>query len=128
MWIEKRILVAGRVRRPPRDGFSWIDRRFVREFAPDLTQEAMLLYFFLAAVADKDGLSYYKDETLLMRLALDQTALTRVREELIHRDLVAWQTPLYQVLSLPARPVVCSSPTLLGTLFQHLATGDGPCT
>ena len=53
--IHKHILVPDRVRRPPPDGWSWIDRRFLREHAPRLSHEAIILYFFLAAVSDKDG-------------------------------------------------------------------------
>ena len=52
----KPILVAARLRRPPATGWSWVDRRFVREHMADLSREAVLLYFFLAAVADKHGL------------------------------------------------------------------------
>ena len=48
--IEKRILVPDRVRRPPREGFSWIDRRFLHDFAARLSHDAIVLYFFLAAV------------------------------------------------------------------------------
>ena len=59
--IEKRILVPDRVRRPPREGFSWIDRRFLREYAARLSGDAILLYFFLAAVSDQHGLSFYSD-------------------------------------------------------------------
>ena len=62
--IHKRILVPGRMRRRPTDGWSWIDRRFVRDFAPRLSHEAIVLYYFLAAVADKDGLSFYHDATI----------------------------------------------------------------
>ena len=40
--IHKRILVPDRVRRPPMDGWSWIDRRFVRDFAPRLSREAIV--------------------------------------------------------------------------------------
>ena len=73
--IHKRILVPGRVRRPPTDGWSWIDRRFVRDFAPRLSHEAIALYFFLAAVADKDGLSFYHDATVAGRLRISEESL-----------------------------------------------------
>ena len=59
--IEKRVLVSDRVRHPPRDGFSWVDRRFLCEFAAKLSGNAVFLYFFLSAVSDKHGLSYYAD-------------------------------------------------------------------
>ena len=51
--IPKRILVPARLRRPPATGWSWVDRRFVREHADHLSRDAVLLYFFLAAVADQ---------------------------------------------------------------------------
>lgn len=102
MTIQKRILIADRVRRPPADGFSWIDRRFLREFAARLSGDAVFLYFFLAAVSDKHGLSYYADTTLAARLRMGEAAVVRARDELIAADLLAYQPPLTQVLSLPA--------------------------
>ena len=50
--IEKRVLVPARLRRPPATGWSWIDRRFLREHGDCLSREAMLLYLFLVAVAE----------------------------------------------------------------------------
>jgi hypothetical protein len=99
--IKKRILVRDRVRRPPQTGWSWIDRRFVRERADHHSRDALLLYFFLCAVADQNGVSYYSDITLAARLRLSGTALEQAREELLFRDLIAYQPPLTQVLSLP---------------------------
>lgn len=64
--IKKRLLVVDRVRHPPREGFSWVDRRFLREYAERLTGDAILLYFFLTAVSDKDGLSFYSDSDQIM--------------------------------------------------------------
>jgi len=55
---------------PPADGWSWIDRRFVREHAPRLSHEAILLYFFLAAVSDQNGLSFYREATIAVRLRI----------------------------------------------------------
>ena len=101
MPIQKRILLADRVRRPPADGFSWIDRRFLREFAVRLSGDAVFLYLFLTAVSDKHGLSYYADATLALRLRTSEAAIIEAREELITYDLVAHQAPLTQVLSLP---------------------------
>jgi hypothetical protein len=121
--IHKRILVPGRVRRPPTDGWSWIDRRFVRDFAPRLSHEAIALYFFLAAVADKDGLSFYHDATVAGRLRISEESLACARDELIREDLVAYRTPLTQVLSLPRLQVQRRGGELiqLGQLFRTLA-------
>ena len=120
--IEKHVLIPDRVRRPPREGWSWVDRRFLREYASRLSHEAIALYFFLAAVSDKDGLSFYKDTTIAVRLRMSEQAVVRAREELVTEDLVAHRAPLTQVLSL--RP-----PTLarrggglqqLGDIFRAL--------
>ena len=100
--IQKRILVADRLRRPPATGWSWVDRRFLREHGDHLSREAMLLYFFLAAVADRHGLSFYSDHTLTSRLRLSPQVLEKARQELLDRDLIAYQLPLVQVLALPA--------------------------
>lgn len=99
--IEKRILIADRVRRPPPEGFSWIDRRFLREFASKLTGDAIVLYFFLSAVSDKDGLSFYSDSSIAVRLRMREEHVVAAREDLLTHDLVAYQPPLTQVLSLP---------------------------
>jgi hypothetical protein len=100
--IHKQVLVPGRVRRPPTEGWSWIDRRFLREQAPRLSHEAIVLYFFLAAVSDKDGLSFYGDASIALRLRMTETVVVRARDELVAADLVAYRAPLAQVLSLPA--------------------------
>ena len=103
MVIVKRVLVPDRVRRPPREGWSWIDRRFLREYAPRLSHDAILLYFFLAAVGDKHGLSFYSDASIAIRLRVDERAVARAREELETEDLVVYRAPLTQVLSMPQR-------------------------
>jgi len=101
--IVKRVLASRRVRRPPPEGWSWIDRRFLREYSSRLSRDAILLYFFLAAVGDKHGLSFYSDASIAIRLRIDERAVARAREELEAEDLVAYRAPLTQVLSLPQR-------------------------
>ena len=95
------ILVPARLRRPPATGWSWVDRRFLREHAAHLSRDAVLLYFFLSAVADKHGLSFYGDGTLAAWLQVSLPALISARDELLARDLIAHQTRFTQVLSLP---------------------------
>src|SRR5271156_4200448 len=96
--IQKRILVPQRLRRPPATGWSWVDRRFLREHGDYLSRDAMLLYLFLTAVADRHGLSFYSDHTLSSRLRLSVPALVQAREELLERDLIAHELPIVQVL------------------------------
>ena len=122
--IQKRILVAERVRRPPATGWSWVDRRFLREHGDQLSREAVLLYLFLAAVADRHGLSFYSDHTLASRLRLSQQVLEKARQELLERDLIAHQLPLVQVLSLPTpgisrRPEPGQGLMLLGDVLRQ---------
>jgi hypothetical protein len=101
--IPKRILVPSRLRRPPATGWSWTDGRFVREHMDHLSREAVLLYFFLSAVADVNGLSFYGDGTLSARLRMPLSNLLQARDELLAYDLIAYEPPLTQVLSLPPR-------------------------
>jgi hypothetical protein len=118
--IEKRVLVPDRVRRPPREGFSWVDRRFLHEYAARLSGEAVFLYLFLAAVSDQHGLSFYRDLTIAGRLRMREPAVVQAREELVTYDLVAYQPPLTQVLSLPPARLERKECHALRALFQTL--------
>ena len=126
--IQKHILVLDRVRRPPADGWSWIDRRFLREHAPRLSQEAIFLYFFLAAVSDKDGLSFYGDATIALRLRMAEAVVVRARDELVAADLVAYRAPLAQVLALPAATLQRRGGGLaaFGEILRNLADPSSP--
>ena len=100
--LQTPILVPTRLRRPPATGWSWVDRRFVREHAAHLSRDAVLLYFFLAAVADKHGLSFYGDGTIAALVRISLPAWVAARDELLARELIAHETRFTQVLSLPA--------------------------
>jgi hypothetical protein len=78
-----------------------VDRRFVRERMAYLSREAVLLYFFLSAVADRHGVSFYSDGTLACLLRMTVPALVYTREELLAHDLIAHEVRFTQVLSLP---------------------------
>src|SRR5258708_23854677 len=129
--IQKHVLVPQRLRRPPATGWSWLDRRFLRKHGDYLSREAILLYLFLAAVADRHGLSFYSDSALTSRLRLSQSVLDGAREELLSRDLIAHQLPLVQVLSLPSpgvsrRPEPGQGLMLLGDVFRQVAAAAAP--
>jgi hypothetical protein len=101
----KRLLLPDRVRRIE-GPFSWIDHRFVTGgFLHDLSTIEILLYFFLVAVSDRNGLSFYHDDRIASLLKIDLPALGKAREGLIGRSLIAYQSPLYQVLSLPPKSI-----------------------
>ncbi len=102
--ITKAPLDPERIRTIPPEGFSWIDRRFVREgHLASLYREAILLYFFLVSVSDAKGLSFYADPTVGKLLRINAQELTQARSALIDAGLILYQYPLYQVLALPAR-------------------------
>ena len=125
---EKRLLDPARVR-VIRDGFSWIDRRFVADGWPErLSREEVLLYFFLVAVADKDGLSYWGDPRLAGSLKLPAAEIARARDGLVHHGLVAYERPLYQVLDLtPQRTAPREgTATSLGDILRQLASRPSP--
>jgi len=54
----------------------------------------------LVTVGDAKGLSYYGDKSIIKYLSMDQNTLNEARANLIRIGLIAWQKPLYQVLSL----------------------------
>jgi len=100
MAVIKRVLCPERLRHVPPQ-FSWIDHRLVRDrHIAGRSAEALALYLFLVTVADGQGLSYYSDAGIGKLLPLDGPALARARQELIRARLIAYDRPLYQVLSL----------------------------
>ncbi len=100
--MQKPLLRPDRLRRVPSQ-FSWIDHRLVRErHIERCSLDGCALYLFLLTVADAEGLSYYGEQTLSQRLPLDIEGIRRARHDLIEADLIAYDAPLYQVLSLEA--------------------------
>jgi hypothetical protein len=91
-------------RRSIRGSFSWIDHRFLREgFDQGLTRLEKLLYFVLVAVSNQDGVSFYSDARLAELLDIRfPHELEAARNELVARDLIAYEAGIYQVLDLPA--------------------------
>lgn len=86
--------------------FSWIDHRLVRDgHLQRCRPSALALYLFLVTVADRQGLSYYQERTLGAMLHWNQDQLQAARDELVQNQLIAYEPPLYQVLSLDPKPV-----------------------
>ncbi len=102
--LKKKPIDPERIRRIPAEGFSWVDRRFVREgFLEPLPAEAILLYLFLVSVADAEGLSFYADPTISRILKLNPEELSQSRARLLSAELILYEYPLYQILPLPAK-------------------------
>lgn len=101
----KRILDSSRVRKIA-GSFSWIDHRFITGgFLRDLSAVEILLYFFLVSVSDRNGISFYHDDKICSLIKIGLTSLGEAREGLVGKSLLAYEHPIYQVLSLPPQPV-----------------------
>ena len=117
--MEKRVLAPDRLRRVPRQ-FSWIDQRLLwdRHFKR-CSVSAWGLYLFLLVVGDARGLSYYSDASVCGWLSVSGEELAELRHELLTAGVIAYQAPLYQVLSLGA-----VAPSVRPNLSQPAAVGD----
>ena len=97
---RKRVLRPDRLRRLPPQ-FSWIDQRLVREGHIERCDlRALGLYLVLVTVADAQGVSYYGEASLARLLSMSTASVLQARADLIRLDLIAYERPLYQVLSL----------------------------
>ena len=112
MKINKSVLVPDRLRKI--DGsFSFIPHKFVTAgFFSSLSQHELLLYMLLVMVGDRNGLSYYSQDRLatMLKIALDD--FIYARNGLIKKSLIAFNGLLFQVLSLPEKPISLTSSAL----------------
>jgi hypothetical protein len=106
--VLKKIIDSNRLR-TIQGSFGWIDHRFITAgFLDQLAAAEISLYLFLVAVADRNGLSFYADHRICRLLKMDLSALGDARRGLCEKSLIAYESPLYQVLSLPKQPVTSS--------------------
>ena len=108
--------------------FSWIDHRLVREnYLDGLSHSAAALYLFLVTVGDREGLSYYSDKSICVRLSMQANGLKNVRNELIRKNLIAYKRPIYQVLDLnfekAERRMAKREPHSIGEILKIAAGG-----
>ena len=103
--IRKKILNPQRIRSIKGGGFSFIPHRFVTDgFIESLNGAELLLYLFLVAVSDRHGLSFYSDESICTLLHMSSENYQGAIKGLIHKDLIAFNGTLFQVLELPSTP------------------------
>ena len=126
----KQLLRPERLRQVPQQ-FSWVDQALVQQYFIDRCgARAAARYLFLITVSDAQGLSYYGAATLARRLRLSDEQLAAARQQLIELELIAYRSPLYQVLALPGtvaapRPTprapatTAGQPVSLATLLQQ---------
>jgi hypothetical protein len=100
--IRKKILVPERIRQIE-DGFGFIPHRFLADgFLAAMRQHELLLYLFLILAADRYGLSFYSCNSICSLLGLSVDQYLKARDDLIEKDLIAFDGTIFQVLSLPA--------------------------
>jgi hypothetical protein len=122
--MKKRVLCPDRLRKVPPQ-FSWIDHRLVKEnYFTRCDHSAWALYLFLVSVADVEGLSYYSDLSLIGRLNMDQVQLCASRQQLLKAGLIAYEKPLYQVLSLASVQETRSGQLSVGDILRKALGGQ----
>jgi hypothetical protein len=103
--IIKKIINPDRVRHV-NGGFSFIPHRFLTDgFLTSLSQQEVLVYFFLILASDRNGLSYYSNDSICKSLQLDIDAYLKARDGLLQKGLIAFDSTIFQVLELPPKPI-----------------------
>jgi len=103
--VRKKIINPSRVRRIG-GGFSFIPHRFLSDgFLESLSQSSLLFYLFLVLASDRNGISYYTYDSICSLLQFTLDEYIEARDELICRDLIAFDGKLFQVLDLPEKPI-----------------------
>ena len=84
-------------------GFSWLEHRFIVGRYIDImdTKEEILLYFFLVAVGDSKGVSFYSSERMASLLHICVISIEEAVEGLVDKGFIAYSNGVYQVLNLP---------------------------
>jgi len=101
--FKKKIINPERVRCIA-GGFSFIPHRFLGQgFLASLHQKELLLYLFLALAADRNGLSFYSYDKICTLLEFSLEEYIDSRDNLIEKDLIAFDGTVFQVLSLPQK-------------------------
>jgi len=77
----------------------------------------------LVTVADAQGLSYYSEASLARLTSLTPDQVILARQQLVAADLLAYQKPLYQVLSLEAVPDRTNQTQSAGQLLRQIWGG-----
>lgn len=91
--------------------FGWIEHDLVfRGFLVKMTPEGSCLYLFLCVVANRNGVSWHSDEGIRKQTGLSQEDLATARAELVTLDLVAFESPYFQVLALPPQKASAPAP------------------
>lgn len=112
----RRPIRPDRVRRIGGDGrgFAFVPNRFLHDgFFASLSHSERSLYLFLVLAGDREGTSFYAYDHICSALTMTLDEYIEVRNGLIAKDLIAFDGTRFQVLSLPAQPVIQVRPPLV---------------
>lgn len=117
--FARRIPQPHRVRRIA-GSFAWIDHRLLRHgFLSVMSHQDQALYLFLALAADRDGVSFYRQEKMCDTLGLEFGEFQIARDRLVGLKLIAFEpysatTPngFYQVLPIEGHAPDLAAQTL----------------
>ncbi len=105
--IGRAPIIPNRVRSIGDGGFSFVPNRFLHEgFFASLQPDELLLYLLLVLASDRYGLSFYHYDSLCSLLQMPVERYLTARNDLIEKDLIAFDGTRFQILSLPERPVL----------------------
>ena len=103
--IKKKVLNPDRIR-CIQGGFSFVPHRFLGDgFFASLIPQELLLYFLLILSGDRNGVSFYSYDKICTLLQVNLEQYIMARDNLIDKDLIAFDGTLFQVLDLPSKPV-----------------------
>jgi len=137
--VARTPIVPERVRAIAKQSFAFLPHRFLREgFFSSLAPEELRLYILLVLAADRYGLSFYHYDTLCALLRVPLETYIEARNNLIRKDLIAFDGTRFQVLSLPehaptsaTRPLTTDADfeahdaaTVRALILQSLASKD----
>lgn len=104
--------------------FAWIDHRLMRQgYLPIMTHEDQVLYLFLALAADRNGVSFYRKESICETLSLSFQQFDIARDRLADMKLIAYQP--YSILSpngyYQVLPISTPAPNFSQNVFEKIA-------
>jgi len=110
--MPRSVLKPDRIRKI-QGSFAFVEHRFLRDgFFESLEKTELNLYFFLVLVGDRTGQSWYAYDRICTMLRLTVEEYIEARNNLVHKDLIAFDGHVFQVLSLPQTVVRAVRPLL----------------
>lgn len=105
--LKPKPIIVDHIRNIRECTFGWVDHNFLHYgYLNRLSQEELLLYYFLITVADRQGVSFYDYERICQFLKLELDQYITARNRLSNRSLIAFKDGIFQVLSLPPKQKV----------------------